>query len=159
MPMRGIVSLVAALDGSPASGRALVLAGQLACTFQAKVTVLHVIAGVPHAVAELRENLVAPELRAYADLEHRAVNDAMWALGEELAGQGVRRLREMGVGEVGVAIEVGDAAVRIVDFARHNEVTQIILGRRGLSGIERILLGSVCDKVVRLAPCACIAVP
>jgi nucleotide-binding universal stress UspA family protein len=157
--MRRIETVLVALDGSPASERALALAGRLAFTFEAKVTLLHVIAGVPQAISELRENLVAPELRAYADLEHRAVNDAMWALGEELTGQGARRLRDMGVEDVRVAIEVGDAAARIVDYAQHNGVTQIVLGRRGLSGIERIFLGSVCDKVVRLAPCACISVP
>jgi nucleotide-binding universal stress UspA family protein len=151
--------MLIALDGSPASERALVLTGKLALGFEARVTVLHVVSGIPQAMGELRENLVSPALRAYADLEHRAVADAMWALGEELTDQAARRLRETGVDEVEVAVELGDAAEEIVQYARRNDVTLIVLGRRGLSDVQRLFLGSVCHKVVRLAPCACITVP
>jgi nucleotide-binding universal stress UspA family protein len=157
--MRRLDNILVALDGSGPSERAMALAGELALKLDANVTVLHVISGIPHAVTELRENLVAPHLRAYADLEHRAVSDAMWALGEELTGEAARRLRERGIGAVGTALALGDATAEIVDYAARNDVNLIVLGRRGLSGFERIFLGSVAHKVVRLAPCACITVP
>ena len=54
---------------------------------------------------------------------------------------------------------MSDATAEIVDYAARNDVNLIVLGRRGLSGFERLFLGSVAHKVVRLAPCACITVP
>jgi len=44
-------------------------------------------------------------------------------------------------------------AVDIVKFAEENGYDQIIIGSRGLSGITRILLGSVADEVLRKAHC------
>ena len=41
--VRGAKNMLIALDGSPASERALVLTGKLALGFEARVTVLHVI--------------------------------------------------------------------------------------------------------------------
>jgi len=80
-------------------------------------------------------------------------------LGEELTGEAARRLQERGIGAVGTALALGDATAEIVDYAARNDVNLIVLGRRGLSGFERIFLGSVAHKVVRLASCACITVP
>jgi nucleotide-binding universal stress UspA family protein len=44
-------------------------------------------------------------------------------------------------------------AVDIVKFAEENNYDQIIVGSHGLSGITRILLGSVADEVVHKAHC------
>ena len=37
----------------------------------------------------------------------------------------------------------------IVDFAEKNDIDLIVMGSLGRSGIERILLGSVAENVVR----------
>lgn len=44
-------------------------------------------------------------------------------------------------------------AIDIVRFAEENGYDQIIVGSRGISGITRILLGSVAYEVVRKAHC------
>lgn len=44
-------------------------------------------------------------------------------------------------------------AIDLVRFAEENGYDQIVIGSRGLSGITRILLGSVADEVVRKAHC------
>ena len=44
-------------------------------------------------------------------------------------------------------------AVDIVRFAEENNCDQIIVGSRGLSGIARVLIGSVADEVVHKAHC------
>ena len=44
-------------------------------------------------------------------------------------------------------------AIDLVKFAEENGYDQIIVGSRGLSGITRILLGSVADEVVRKVHC------
>jgi len=44
-------------------------------------------------------------------------------------------------------------AIDIVKFAEENGYDQIIVGSHGISGITRILLGSVAEEVVRKAHC------
>ncbi|MEN6609750.1 MAG: universal stress protein [Methanoregulaceae archaeon] len=55
----------------------------------------------------------------------------------------------------GVPVETvileGKPAGEIVRFAEKNGIDLIVLGTRGKSGIERLLLGSVADKVIRTA--------
>lgn len=43
----------------------------------------------------------------------------------------------------------GNPAVEIVDFAEKNDIDLIIMGTHGKSGIQRILIGSVAENVVR----------
>lgn len=49
-------------------------------------------------------------------------------------------------------LEGGDAAARIVDYARTHHVDQVVLGARGSSQLRR-LLGSVSSRVAAEAPC------
>jgi hypothetical protein len=47
----------------------------------------------------------------------------------------------------------GKPYVEIVKAAADMDVDLIVLGSHGRSGISRLVLGSVAEKVVRLAPC------
>lgn len=47
---------------------------------------------------------------------------------------------------------IGDPAREIVEFAEENDVDHILVGSHGRSGVSRVLLGSVAEKVVRRAP-------
>jgi nucleotide-binding universal stress UspA family protein len=47
----------------------------------------------------------------------------------------------------------GHAAHEIVDFARERGSMMIVMATHGLKGMEHFLMGSVAEKVVRLAPC------
>ena len=49
-------------------------------------------------------------------------------------------------------ILVGTPARSIVTFATENDVDQVVLGSHGRSGVSRVLLGSVAEKVVRRSP-------
>ncbi|AUX09071.1 universal stress protein UspA [Halalkaliarchaeum desulfuricum] len=51
-----------------------------------------------------------------------------------------------------IAIEVGDPAREILDYAEANDVDHVVMGSRGRSSIERLLLGSVSETVTRRAP-------
>lgn len=48
----------------------------------------------------------------------------------------------------------GDPAHDLVSYARAAGVEMILVGSRGKSGIKRMLLGSVAERVVREAPCS-----
>jgi nucleotide-binding universal stress UspA family protein len=47
----------------------------------------------------------------------------------------------------------GSPADTIVRLAQEKNVDLIVMGTRGRSGLQQVLIGSVAEKVVRLAPC------
>jgi len=61
--------------------------------------------------------------------------------------------REKGAGEVTGKVLVGDVAEQIVGFASKQEGGLIIMGTHGYKGLEKIMFGSVADKVVKTASC------
>jgi nucleotide-binding universal stress UspA family protein len=107
-------------------------------TFQTQVTLLHVIATpnlpgiVEHAVLDLRQ----PEAWARRKLE------------QDYAP----RLRDTGV-LCNTSLVHGVPAQVITELARNSQVNMIMMGTHGHSGIPHMMLGSVADKVLRLAPC------
>ncbi|NLG77230.1 MAG: universal stress protein [Xanthomonadaceae bacterium] len=50
-----------------------------------------------------------------------------------------------------IAVEIGDPAPTIVDYARKKKCTQIVMGNHGHGAIKGLFLGSVAMKVVQLA--------
>jgi nucleotide-binding universal stress UspA family protein len=52
----------------------------------------------------------------------------------------------------------GDPATEIVDYAREAGVERIVMGTHGRTGTERLLMGSVAEKVLRDAPCSVLVV-
>lgn len=48
---------------------------------------------------------------------------------------------------------VGTVHQAICDAAREEAADYIVMGTHGRSGIERLMLGSIADRVVRTAPC------
>ena len=57
-----------------------------------------------------------------------------------------------------VDVRVGDPARQIVAAATDFDASLIVMGSRGLSGIRRILLGSVARNVLHQAPCSVLVV-
>lgn len=51
--------------------------------------------------------------------------------------------------EVEPVILEGKPAIEIVDFAEKNDIDLIVMGTHGKTGIQRLLIGSVAENVVR----------
>jgi nucleotide-binding universal stress UspA family protein len=60
---------------------------------------------------------------------------------------------------VETALLSGRIAHQIIDYARAKRVGLIVLGTHGRTGVSRVLIGSVAESVVRLAPCLVLTVP
>lgn len=60
---------------------------------------------------------------------------------------------EQGVAEVIGRVLVGDVAEEIVGFSNEQEHGLIAMGTHGYKGLEKIMFGSVADKVVKTASC------
>ena len=58
-----------------------------------------------------------------------------------------------GVTEVTSKVLAGDVAEEILKYAARKKVQLIVMGTHGYKGVERIMFGSVADKVVKTACC------
>ena len=73
--------------------------------------------------------------------------------GEALLTQTAQALRTAGF-QVATAMEEGDPKSVISDFAAKWSADLIVMGSHGRKGLDRFLLGSVSEAVVRHAPCS-----
>jgi nucleotide-binding universal stress UspA family protein len=125
--------VLVALDGSEYSQMALPTAIEVTRKFGADLFVLHV---AEHDRG--RSVVYSDETPADAtQLVGRAVKVAR---NEGIAAKG--ELRDVGAGHVAKAI---------VETAQANDIDLIVMGSRGLSDIQGLLLGSVTHKVMQLA--------
>jgi nucleotide-binding universal stress UspA family protein len=69
--------------------------------------------------------------------------------GERITGEVADLAEEAGLDCV-TAVETGIAHKEIQRYAEENDVDLVVIGSRGLGGVEEMLLGSTADKVVRL---------
>lgn len=53
----------------------------------------------------------------------------------------------------------GDVAANIVEFAEANQADLIVMATRGLTGLDRFVLGTNAERVVRRAPCPVLTIP
>ncbi len=47
----------------------------------------------------------------------------------------------------------GDVAEKLVEYAAANDISLIIMTTHGYKGLEKVLFGSVAERVVKTAPC------
>jgi nucleotide-binding universal stress UspA family protein len=128
------------LDFSSYAEHALDSAIALAQKLQARVTLLHVIQ--PPAVVNVAGG-IWPSSTFLQDLEAAVTRD--------LEGY---RARVTAAGLAGeIAVVQGVPFQEILDTAKARQVDLIIMGTHGRTGLSHVLLGSVAEKVVRLAPC------
>ncbi len=60
---------------------------------------------------------------------------------------------------VTVAGTGGDPAEEILGYAQRHPIDLIVVGTQGRTGVSRVLLGSVAERVVRGARCPVLVVP
>jgi nucleotide-binding universal stress UspA family protein len=135
--------LVVPLDFSPQSPLALKYAGALAQKAGAVVELLFVVE--PAAFySGVEDSPLAVD-------NPRLTKAARKQLQEHAA-----RLTASGV-ETRVAIRVGKAFAEICAHAKELKADLIVISTHGYSGMERVLMGSTAEQVVRRAPCAVLA--
>lgn len=136
-PAWEVQNILVPVDFSDASINALRHAKELALTYGAQLTLLHAVEEVvyPSAYGLEPVNLPGPEV-----VERVEKNLA------DLARS------EIGYEHVVVEAEVGYAPSAILDHAETNEMDLIVIATHGRTGLERMLLGSVTERVVRRAP-------
>jgi nucleotide-binding universal stress UspA family protein len=134
--------IVVGTDFSEPSFPALKAAAAMARREGATVFLAHVIDPLPH---------IGPGLDAVMGTD--ALRDGI----EEYAKQHLKDIRESHFEGVTVESHIlysPNAGMAMTDFAERVDADLIVVGTHGRSGLERIMLGSVAEKVTRLAPCS-----
>jgi nucleotide-binding universal stress UspA family protein len=138
--MSHIQRILVPVDFSQPSKKALEYAGAMATRFDAKLDVLHVWRPTEYtgdAMVVLTrsepELTLATFLRNHADKELSAFLE--------------------GVPHSARLLESGEPAQVIARVAGEGGYDLIIMGTHGRTGLPHLMLGSVAEKVVRLAPC------
>lgn len=63
------------------------------------------------------------------------------------------KLRQHYSGRIGIHVGMGEAADEVVAMARKLGAEYVVVGSHGRTGIRRLLLGSVAERIVRTAAC------
>jgi nucleotide-binding universal stress UspA family protein len=128
------------IDFSPYAEQALDYAIALAKQLQAHMTLLHVIQPPLIAGADMG---VWPSPTFLEELEAAVTSDMEGYLA---------RVTAAGL-EGEIVVVHGVPFQEILHAAKERHVDLIIMGTHGRTGLTHVLLGSVAEKVVRLAPC------
>ncbi len=145
---------LAAIDGSDHGWKALDLAIDIAKLSNAELVILHV---VPHEVFPegLKEFAKAEGIQIE---EERARFHEGRALADAITAAAAARAANKGLEHVETHTAEGSAANEIVAMAKSEAVDMLFIGSRGLGEITGLLLGSVSQKVMSVAPCTCVIV-
>lgn len=139
-PVRPPRRLLVPVDFSEHSATALRYGLEMARGFDTRVHVFYAVAAT--AYPDFYYPLLTSETPPSAELRRRAL--------EELEAW-VRRATGA-EGEVRMEVGVGRPTNAITERARAVEADLIVLASHGRTGLERILLGSVAEEVIRRAP-------
>lgn len=142
--MPTIRHILCPVDFSETSAHAVELALAIARAYGARISALHVC--TPTSMPVLAGEMPMSEALE-ADLPRAREQTARTF---QAAGAPV---------DVDVLVEVGDAARSILDRAAHLAPDLIVMGTHGASGFERLVLGSVTERVLRQAGCPVLTAP
>lgn len=138
--------IIVPTDFSSCSEEAWATAQRLAAALGAELVLVHVLVQTPRfseapfSQKRMRDVYAAARQWAEKELEE-------WAAPARAAGLKVRR-----------GIRTGVPHREIVDAATDERADLMVLGTHGRGGINRALIGSVADRLIRLAPCPVLSV-
>lgn len=134
-----------AVDFGDASRVAMEQAADLASRFEVELTLVHVVAAPPATASDV---LVSSRTLASSQAREDEEKLARWRTeAEARAGR-----------SVGSRVLSGDPATAIVRHAREERCDLVVVGTHGRTGVPRLVLGSVAERVARRSPCPVLVV-
>ncbi|WP_049909439.1 universal stress protein [Haloarcula japonica] len=86
------------------------------------------------------------------DVGSSVIVDELESVATDAIGDASDRLAELGVGTIETAITHGTPYRAILDAIEDADADLVVIGTHGRTGIDRYLLGSVAEKLVRTSP-------
>jgi nucleotide-binding universal stress UspA family protein len=139
--------IMAATDGSEGASRAVDVAAELA-----KASACDLL------IVTVADRLMGEEVRQLARTGV-SPGDILESFAAQTLGAAEASARRLGVKRIEVKTGWGDVTQSLLDVAVSSSAKMIVVGRRGRGQLAGLLLGSVSQKLVSLAPCPVLVVP
>jgi nucleotide-binding universal stress UspA family protein len=130
-------------DGSDPSKRATAHAIDLADRYDATLHTLYVV----------EATALTP------DVDTAALYDELESIGRRAIDDVIEEAERAGLAPVREEIASGNASSAIVDYVTDHDVDLVVMGTHGRTGLDRYLIGSVAEKVIRRSPVPVLTVP
>jgi nucleotide-binding universal stress UspA family protein len=139
--LEAVNKILVPIDFSEYSKRALIYAAEIAKSYDSQLQVLHVI-----------EETIHP---AFSLSGKSSIFDLIPNIEEDCKNRMEKMLKESVNANIKAEtfVKGGRAPNDIINFAKENSSDLIVIATHGLTGLEHLLLGSVTEKVVRMARC------
>ncbi|NTW11275.1 MAG: universal stress protein [Chlorobiaceae bacterium] len=134
-----ITTILCPVDFSDASLTAVNYAREFAAATGASIFLLHIVEPVPMPPVDTSLNYVEVE-----EVLEKAAEEDLNTLKNTITAEGMK---------VDGTMEIGKAADIIIEKATELKANFIIMGSHGRKGLNRLIMGSVADSVIRRADC------
>ena len=131
--------ILVAVDGSKEAERAFFKAVNVAKRNEATLIITHIL-----------------DIGAYTTFEgfDKSLTDRVYNYAEELLNDYAEKAKEAGLEKVEKVLEYGSPKVKIAkEIAKEQNVDLILCGATGLNAVERFIIDSVSEYIIRYAPC------
>ncbi|TLX69602.1 MAG: universal stress protein [Thaumarchaeota archaeon] len=146
-----VKKILLAIDKSGYKDKATAYAIMLAKSLEAEITVIYVI-------GKSSMGATADVLGYYRGGKLKAYQEALKKDAERLLDKVVQAGENEGV-VVRQQVLVGSPVKKaILDYAKNHKIDLIVIGTKGMTGIEKFLMGSVANDVITYAHCPVLAV-
>lgn len=139
--MQHFKRILVPVDFSTHSEAAVRLAADLARRYEGTLDLVHVF-----------EPIAYPLPDGYVLFTPLQLNELVAQLEQQLTRMKAMALAA-GAPQVETHVRQGACAADICDFAREGAFDLIVMGTHGRTGLNHLLLGSVAERVLRMAPC------
>jgi nucleotide-binding universal stress UspA family protein len=140
--------ILVATDGSEGADHAVDYAARWAETHGAELLIVNVIGSLPEKL-----------LRNFTHAQHAWLDELLESISAETLAKARDRAHKLGVGTIVLEARTGEVAQTIIEIAQEKQADAIVVGRRGAGRIAGLLLGSVSQKLVSLAPLPVTVIP
>jgi len=140
------MKIVAAVDGSDHSTRALEFAAGLAASLGAELSIV-----------TIRPPVIDAELLRFGQIEDVAVGELLERQTADVLKVAKARAAALGAASVSATAEEGDPATVLLEYGRSADL--MVVGRRGRGQLSGLLLGSVSQKLATLSTVPMAIVP
>jgi nucleotide-binding universal stress UspA family protein len=151
-PGEPIEDVLVGVDGSEDSKLAVEFLKKFPLPHETRVTAVHVVHVPPPAFGDARGYYETAELGG----ELERLRTAAEVEGKKILEEAFESLR--GSYKVETVVTAGPPARRLIELARQRRANLVVVGCRGLTGVERFLMGSVSLQVCHHAPCSVLVV-